>query len=191
MKVLGISGSLRSGSYNRQLLRAAEGLLPAEVEYVVYDGLKDVPPFDEDDDFEPAPAAVTALRRAIGEADAVLIATPEYNSSVPGVLKNALDWVSRPIATNTLRNKPVAVVGASTGAFGAVWAQAELRKVLAAIGARVVDGEVAVGHAPTRFAEDGRLEDEQLEEQLQETINALLAEAEARALAADLTNVRS
>ena len=191
MKVLGISGSLRSGSYNRQLLRAAEELLPAEVEYVAYDGLKDVPPFDEDDDFEPAPAAVTALRRAIGEADAVLIATPEYNSSVPGVLKNALDWVSRPIATNTLRNKPVAVVGASTGAFGAVWAQAELRKVLAAIGARVVDGEVAVGHAPTRFAEDGRLEDEQLEEQLQETINALLAEAEARALAADLTNVRS
>jgi len=190
MKVLGISGSLRSGSYNRQLLRAAEELLPAEVEYVVYDGLKDVPPFDEDDDFEPAPAAVTALRRAIGEADAVLIATPEYNSSVPGVLKNALDWVSRPIATNTLRNKPVAVVGASTGAFGAVWAQAELRKVLAAIGARVVDGEVAVGHAPTRFAEDGRLEDEQLEEQLQETIEALLAEAEARA-GRGLTNIRS
>ena len=138
MKVLGISGSLRSGSYNTQLLRAAEELLPAEVEFVVYDGLKDVPPFDEDDDFEPAPAAVTALRRAIGEADAVLIATPEYNSSVPGVLKNALDWVSRPIATNTLRNKPVAVVGASTGAFGAVWAQAELRKVLAAIGANEV-----------------------------------------------------
>jgi chromate reductase len=191
VKVLGISGSLRSGSYNRQLLRAAEELLPAEVDFAVYDGLKDVPPFDEDDDFEPAPAAVTALRRAIGEADAVLIATPEYNSSVPGVLKNALDWVSRPIATNTLRNKPVAVVGASTGAFGAVWAQAELRKVLAAIGARVVDGEVAVGHAPTRFAEDGRLEDEQLEEQLLETIDALLAEAEARVSGRGLTNIRS
>jgi chromate reductase, NAD(P)H dehydrogenase (quinone) len=191
VKVLGISGSLRSGSYNRQLLRAAEELLPAEVDFAVYDGLKDVPPFDEDDDFEPAPAAVTALRRAIGEADAVLIATPEYNSSVPGVLKNALDWVSRPIATNTLRNKPVAVVGANTGAFGAVWAQAELRKVLAAIGARVVDGEVAVGHAPTRFAEDGRLEDEQLEEQLQETIDALLAEAEVRASDRGLTNIRS
>src|SRR5205814_10283613 len=114
----------------------------------------------------------------------VLIARPQRNTSVPGVLRNALDWVSRPIATNTRRDKPVAVVGARTGAFGAVWAQAELRKVLAAIGARVVDGEVAVGHAPTRFAEDGRLEDEQLEEQLQETINALLAEAEARALAA-------
>ena len=97
--------------------------------------------------------SVAALRSAIGEADAVLFATPEYNASIPGSLKNALDWVSRPLATNTLRNKPVAVVGASTGAFGAVWAQADLRKVLAAIGARVVEGEVAVGHAPTRFDE--------------------------------------
>ena len=184
MKVLGISGSLRSGSYNRQLLRAAEELLPAEVEYVVYDGLKDVPPFDEDDDFEPAPAAVTALRRAIGEADAVLIATPEYNSSVPGVLKNALDWVSRPIATNTLRNKPVAVVGASTGAFGAVWAQAELRKVLATIGARVVEGDVAVGHAPTKFDEHGALVDEDLREQLAEVVEALLAETPVAAAVA-------
>ena len=117
--------------------------------------------------------SVAALRSAIGEADAVLFATPEYNASIPGSLKNALDWVSRPVATNPLRNKPVAVVGASTGAFGAVWAQAELRKVLAAIGARVVDGEVAVGHAPTRFDESGRLEDESLREQLEETIDAL------------------
>ena len=181
MKVLGISGSLRRDSYNTKLLRAAEELLPAGVEYERWDGLKDIPPFNEDDDFEPAPAAVTELRNAIGEADAVLIATPEYNSSIPGVLKNALDWVSRPIVTNTLRNKPVAVVGASTGAFGAVWAQGELRKVLGAIGARVVDAEVAVGHAPTRFDEDGRLEDESLQEQLEETVATLLAAAAARA----------
>ena len=181
MKVLGISGSLRSGSYNRQLLRAAEELLPAKVDFAVYDGLKDVPPFDEDDDFEPAPAAVTALRRAIGEADAVLFATPEYNSSVPGVLKNALDWVSRPIATNTLRNKPVAVVGASTGAFGAVWAQAELRKVLAAAGARVIEGDVAVGHAHERFGEDGILDDENLQEQLVEVVESLVEAARIRA----------
>jgi chromate reductase, NAD(P)H dehydrogenase (quinone) len=181
MKVLAVSGSLRSGSYNTQLLRAAEELLPAGVDFALYDGLKDVPPFDEDEDVEPMPAAVTALRRAIGEADAVLFATPEYNSSVPGVLKNALDWVSRPITTNTLRNKPVAVIGASTGAFGAVWAQAELRKVLAAIGARVVAADVAVGHAPTRFDEHGRLEDDSLVEQLEETVEALLAAAEARA----------
>jgi len=181
MKVLGISGSLRRDSYNTKLLRAAEELLPAGVEYERWDGLKDIPPFNEDDDLEPAPAAVTELRNAIGKADAVLIATPEYNSSIPGLLKNALDWVSRPIVTNTLRNKPVAVVGASTGAFGAVWAQAELRKVLAAIGARVVDAEVAVGHAPTRFDEDGRLEDESLQEQLGETVETLLAAADARA----------
>jgi chromate reductase, NAD(P)H dehydrogenase (quinone) len=163
MKVLGISGSLRRDSYNTKLLRAA---------------------FDEDDDVEPMPAAVTALRRAIGAADAVLFATPEYNSSVPGVLKNALDWVSRPVATNTLRNKPVAVIGASTGAFGAVWSQAELRKVLAAIGARVVDAEVAVGHAPTRFDEHGWLEEESLVEQLQETVDTVLAQVEARAAVA-------
>jgi chromate reductase len=180
MKVLGISGSLRRDSYNTQLLRAAEELFPSEVDFVLYDRLKGVPPYDQEDDVEPAPPAVAALRLAVAEVDAVLFATPEYNSSIPGVLKNALDWVSRPAATNALRNKPVAVVGASTGAFGAVWAQAELRKVLAAIGARVVDAEVAVGHAPTRFDEDGRLEDESLQEQLGETVEALVAETMAR-----------
>jgi chromate reductase, NAD(P)H dehydrogenase (quinone) len=182
MKILGISGSLRRDSYNTKLLRVAEELLPPEVDFVLYQGVKDVPPYDEEDDVQPAPMAVAALRSAIGEADAVLFATPEYNSSVPGSLKNALDWVSRPVATNPLRNKPVAVVGASTGAFGAVWAQAELRKILAAIGARVVDAEVAVGHAPTRFDEAGRLEDEGLQDQLQETVEALLAETGVRAL---------
>jgi chromate reductase, NAD(P)H dehydrogenase (quinone) len=181
MKVLAISGSLRSASHNTQLLRAAEELFPDEVGFVLYDGLKGVPPYDEEDDVHPAPPAVAALRLAIAETDAVLIATPEYNSSVPGHLKNALDWVSRPVATNPLRNKPVAVIGASTGAFGAVWAQAELRKVLAAIGARVVDAEVAVGHAPTRFDEHGRLEDESLQEQLAETVEGLLAASDARA----------
>src|SRR5207244_11058686 len=108
--------------------------------------LKAIPPYDEDDDVNPAPPAVAQLRDALAGADAVLFATPEYNSSVPGQLKNAIDWASRPIATNVLRNKPVAVVGASTGAFGAVWAQAEVRKSLAAMGARVGDGKVAFGH---------------------------------------------
>jgi chromate reductase len=182
MRILGISGSLRRDSYNTKLLRAAEELLPAGVELELYQGLKSVPPYDEEDDVQPAPMAVAALRSAVGEADAVLFSTPEYNSSIPGSLKNAIDWVSRPVATNPLRNKPVAVVGASTGAFGAVWAQAELRKVLAAVGARVVDGEVAVGHAPTRFDQQGRLEDESLQEQLEETLEALLAETHARAL---------
>ena len=162
MKVLGISGSLRRDSHNTQLLRAAAELLPDGVEFELWDGLKAVPPYDEDDDVEQAPAAVADLRDAIAGADAILFATPEYNHSVPGQLKNALDWASRPLATSPLRNKPVAVVGASKGAFGAVWAQAELRKVLAAIGARVVEGEVAVGHAHTRFDDDGQLTDDDL-----------------------------
>jgi chromate reductase len=180
VKILGISGSLRRGSYNTSLLGAAASLLPDDVEFELWGRLKEVPPYDEDDDTEQAPAAVAALREAIADADAVLFATPEYNSSVPGQLKNAIDWASRPLATNPLRNKPVAVVGASTGAFGAVWSQAELRKVLAATGARVVEGEVAVGHAPTRFDEDGRFVDENLLEQLQEIVDGLVAEAAAR-----------
>jgi chromate reductase len=139
-----------------------------------------VPPSDAAADVEPAPAAAAELRDALAGADAILFATPEYNSSIPGVLKNAIDWASRPLATNPLRNTPVAVVGASTGAFGAVWAQAELRKVLAAAGARVVDGEVAFGHVPTRFDEDGRLVDEQLREQLAEVVGALADTARAR-----------
>jgi chromate reductase, NAD(P)H dehydrogenase (quinone) len=98
---------------------------------------------------------VRALREEIGAADAVLISTPEYNASVPGHLKNALEWSSRPFPDNALRGKPVAVVGASTGLFGAVWAQAELRKVLGSIGARVVDEELPVGQAHEAFTPDG------------------------------------
>jgi chromate reductase len=177
MKILGISGSLRADSHNTKLLRAAGALLDArDVELELFADLKAVPPYDEDDDRDPAPAAASRFREAIAGADAVLISTPEYNSSVPGQLKNAIDWASRPLATNVLRNKPVAVVGASTGMFGAVWAQAELRKVLAATGARVVDGEVAVGHAQTRFDEAGLLVDESLLEQLAAVVDALVAE---------------
>ena len=174
-KVLAISGSLRSDSFNAMLLRNAVDLFGNDVEVEILHGLKDVPPYDEDDDRVGAPEPVRALRAAFAGADAVLIATPEYNSSIPGNLKNALDWVSRPLATNPLRNKPAVVVGASTGAFGAVWAQAELRKVLAAIGARVVEAELAVGHAPTRFDEDGTLVDDDLREQLGEVVDALVS----------------
>jgi chromate reductase, NAD(P)H dehydrogenase (quinone) len=179
MKVLAISGSLRRDSYNTKLLRVAEELVPATVELELWERLKEIPPYDEEDDVQPAPPAVAALREAIAEADAVLVATPEYNSSIPGQLKNAVDWVSRPLATNPLRNKPVAVIGASTGAFGAVWSQAELRKVLGATGARVVDADVALGHAHTKFDEDGELLDEGAREQLAEVVEALLAETPA------------
>ena len=180
MKVLGVSGSLRRDSHNTKLLRAAAELLPADIDFEPFDGLKAVPPYDEDDDSEPAPAGVAQLRDAIAGADALLFATPEYNSSVPGVLKNALDWASRPAGQSVLRNKPAAVVGASTGAFGAVWSQAELRKVLAATGARVVDAELALGHADQRFDERGGLSDENLSEELAEVVESLVAEVEAR-----------
>ena len=176
MRVVGIAGSLRADSYNRRLLLAAGELLPEDVELEVFDGLKAVPPYDEDDDAEPVPAAVARLRATIAGADALLFATPEYNSSVPGQLKNAVDWASRPLATNVLRNKPVAVVGASTGAFGAVWAQAELRKVLAATGARVVDGELTLGHAPHRFDDDGRLLSDEVRDELREVVWTLVDE---------------
>lgn len=183
MRVLGISGSLRRDSYNTKLLRAAEELLPPFVELQVWDELKAVPPFDEDDELEPEPAAVASLRAAVRQADAVLFATPEYNASIPGQLKNAVDWLSRPVATTPLRNKPALVVGASTGAFGAVWSQAELRKVLATAGARVVEADVAVGHAPTKFDEEGRLVDEELREQLAEALEVLRAEMPAQPVA--------
>ncbi len=173
MVILGISGSLRRDSHNSMLLRAAGAHLPEDAELRVFDGLRDVPPYDEDDDREPAPDAVTRLREAIAGADALLIATPEYNSSIPGQLKNALDWASRPRDTSPLRFLPVAVVGASTGAFGAVWAQAELRKVLSASGARVVEGDLAVGHARDRFSADGVLTDHDLGDQLREVVGQL------------------
>ncbi|MGH3037386.1 MAG: NADPH-dependent FMN reductase [Gaiellaceae bacterium] len=181
MKVLGISGSLRRDSHNTKLLRAAGELFGDDAELEIWEGLKAVPPYDEDDDAAEAPAAVAELRAAIAGADAVLFATPEYNSSIPGQLKNALDWVSRPIATNPLRNKPVAVVGASIGAFGAVWSQAELRKVLAAIGARVLDCEVVCRYAAERFDEHGRLVDEDARAQLGEAVDRLVEAAGARA----------
>ena len=167
MRLLAISGSLRRGSYNTRLLRAAASLLPPGAELELWAGLAAVPPYDEDKDIAPPPRAVRALRDAIASADALVIATPEYNASVPGQLKNALDWASRPFPANVLRNKPVAVVGMSTGTFGAVWAQTDLRRVLGAIGARVVGGELLLGAAAQAFRPDGRLSDPEAERQLE------------------------
>src|SRR5438105_4691234 len=147
MKILGISGSLRRDSHNSRLLLEAAELLPAGVELELFDGLREVPPYDEDDDHDKPDDAVTRLRDAIAGADALLIATPEYNSSVPGQLKNAIDWASRPRGAACLLGKPVAVIGAGTGSFGGVWAQADLRKILGTAGARVVAGELAVSRA--------------------------------------------
>jgi chromate reductase, NAD(P)H dehydrogenase (quinone) len=177
--ILGISGSLRRDSHNTNLLLAAAEAAGPDVELELYEGLELVPPYNEDDDLGPRPGAVDRLNKAIEGADGVLFSTPEYNASIPGQLKNAIDWVSRPVATNPLRNKPVAVVGASTGAFGAVWAQAELRKVLSSLGARVLDHEILVGHAHTRF-DGGQLVDEEIRERLAEAIESLSAEARTR-----------
>lgn len=173
VRLLGISGSLRAGSHNRRLLRAAAHDLPPGARLELWDGLRRVPPFDPDDDGEPAPPAVQALRNALAAADGVLIATPEYNHSLPGQLKNALDWASRPRVGNVLDGKPVAVIGASPGAYGAVWAQAETRKILAAIGARVIDSELAVGNARHAFADDHRLADPELRSRLAEIVGEL------------------
>src|SRR3954466_15910804 len=177
MKILGVSGSLRRDSYNTTLLRAAAELLPPSAELDLFDGLKAVEPYDQDDDNGAGPVRARHLREAIEAADAVLIATPEYNSSIPGQLKNALDWASRPKGENALWGKPAAVVGASTGMFGALWAQAETRKVLSASGARVIDKDLPVGHADDAFT-DGRLSDIELRERYTEILDELVALAE-------------
>jgi chromate reductase, NAD(P)H dehydrogenase (quinone) len=186
MRVLGISCSLRRDSHNTELLRAAATLLPPGAELELWGDLKAVPPYDADDDYGliGRPESLRALDAAIRDADVVLFSTPEYNHSIPGALKNALDWLSRPLAQSPLRGKPVAVVGASTGLFGAVWAQAELRKVLGAIGARVIDRELPVGMAGDAFTEEGRLADPDLELVLADLLADLQGEVVAERAAA-------
>jgi chromate reductase, NAD(P)H dehydrogenase (quinone) len=192
VRVLGISGSLRRDSHNTLLLRAAGQLVEEHgADFEVFDGLRAIPPYDEDDDAGDGPAAVARFRQAIAGADALLFATPEYNSSIPGVLKNAIDWASRPPARSPLRNKPVAVIGASTGMFGAVWAQAELRKVLGASGARVTEVELAVGHAHEHLDPAGQLVDPTQEEALRDSVRVLLGELESTEVAAHRTSVVS
>ena len=179
MTILGIPGSLRAGSHNALLLRLAAEELPEGVELVVFDGLAEIPAFDQDLE-DLAPDAVDALKAAIAGADAILIATPEYNGSIPGALKNALDWVSRPIAESPIRRKPVAVIGASTSAFGAVWAQRELKKVLGVMGARVLDVELPVAKADRALLDA----DEALVEGLARVASELVAAADVERIAA-------
>src|ERR1700759_806085 len=179
MRILAISGSLRRDSHNTALLRAAAELLPPEVELGIYERLGELPPFNEELVAE-RPAAAQHLWDEIDAADGVLISTPEYNSSIPGVLKNALDWMSQPLVQSPLRNKPAAVIGASTGMFGAVWSQAETRKVLGAIGARVVDRELPIPSAEEQFDDAGKLVDGDLQQELGNTVHALVEAIEAR-----------
>ena len=175
MRILGIAGSVRRGSHNRRLLRAAGEMLPPGVEFAEWEGLAGLPIFDEDLEDSPPPAVAEFLT-AVEEADGILIATPEYNASVPGGLKNALDWASRPFPDNVLREKPAAVIGASTGLFGAVWAQAEVRKALKASGAHALESELPVGMADSAFDFDGTLADPELGARLGDVLGDLLRE---------------
>ena len=180
MRILAVSGSLREGSFSTSLLRAAAEATPDGVELELWDGLGELPLYDEDlDDGASVPAPVRRLRSDWAAADAILFATPEYNGSVPGGLKNAIDWASRPPLEAALRNKPVAVVGASTGQFGALWAQQDLKRILGIAGARVVGTEIPVSRAHERVDADGRLLDGEVFEQLRLHLTTLAAEAVA------------
>jgi chromate reductase, NAD(P)H dehydrogenase (quinone) len=169
--VLGIAGSLRKGSYNRALLRAAFELAPADMEVVTFD-LRGLPFYDGDVETEGDPAPVAGFKEAIRRADALLIATPEYNRGIPGVLKNAIDWASRPALGSPLAGKPVALLGASTGMGGTRNAQEQLRQVLGFPRARVLEHQVHVPQAYTRFDTEGNLTDAGT----RDAIRALLAE---------------
>jgi chromate reductase, NAD(P)H dehydrogenase (quinone) len=155
VKVLGVSGSLRADSYNMRLLEAAASAAPAGIEVEVADPalIAELPLYDQDLDDEDAPASVQRLRDAWAEADAILFATPEYNGSVPGGLKNAIDWASRPKSEAVLTNRTVAVIGTSTGQFGAMWAQQDLKKILGIAGARVLGDGLPVARAQDGFPE--------------------------------------
>jgi chromate reductase, NAD(P)H dehydrogenase (quinone) len=179
MRIVAVSGSLRADSYNTNLLRAALEAAPEGVEVELFDPAvpRELPLYDQDLDTVNVPASVARLRQQWSAADAILFATPEYNGSVPGGLKNAIDWASRPRFDAALSNKTVAVVGASTGQFGAMWAQADLRKILGLAGARVVADELPVTRAHERFDGEGRLLDGELFERLRLVLETLAAEA--------------
>ncbi len=184
MRILTISGSLRAGSHNTALLRAAAELAPDGVEVVQYDGLDRLPHYNEDHDTEDPHGEVQRLRDAIASADLVLISTPEYNGSVPGHLKAAIDWASRPFGQGSaLWGKPVAVIGASVTDYGAVWAQDHLRKSLGLAGARVLDADLAVPKAPDRFGgPNGELTDPETRERLGFLLANLVAHPDGAAV---------
>jgi chromate reductase, NAD(P)H dehydrogenase (quinone) len=170
-----IVGSLRQRSYNRALVAAAGDLLPGDTSFIEIGGIRELPAFDEDIDTSSPPDSVHALREAIGAVDGLLIATPEYNSGIPGTLQNALDWASRPFGVTQIVGKPTAVMGVSTSAFGAAWAQEHLRRVLVGCGARVMETDLPVTKAAERFDADGKLTDEETRKRLASHLAAFVA----------------
>jgi chromate reductase len=172
VKILALSGSLRTGSMNTSLLQAARELAPDGVEVELFDGLEAVEPYNADRDTPGAvPPGAAALRARVAAADGLLISSPEYNGTIPGQLKNAVDWLSRPFKESALWSKPVVTMSAVTGAFGGVWGQADLRKSLGIAGARVLEGELAIAKANEKIA-DGRVAAE-LEPQIRELLQTL------------------
>jgi chromate reductase len=176
MRLLAISGSLRAASHNTALLRAAAAeLAPEGVEVTLFEGLDRLPPYNQDHDTDLVPAEAARLRAEIAAADAVLFATPEYNGSIPGQLKHAVDWASRPRGEDAaLWGKHVAVIGASTSDYGALWAQDDLRKALGIAGARVLEDGLPAGGAHTLFDADGRLQDQETRERLADIVARLV-----------------
>ncbi|MCX3061816.1 NADPH-dependent FMN reductase [Streptomyces beihaiensis] len=174
LKILAVSGSLRSASYNSALARAAQKHAPGDMAVEIYEGLRDLPLYDQDLDTDTPPAAVADLRRRITEADGLFIATPEYNYGIPGALKNALDWASRPSRGSSLTGKPIAVSGAAPTNFGTVRAQLALRQMFLWTDSDVVrKPEVQIFRAHERFDETGNLTDESTIALLRDLLDAL------------------
>ncbi len=185
MRILAFSGSLRAASHNTALLQAAAEVAPQGVEIELYDSLASLPPYNEDEDTDRLAPAVADLRSRIAAADAVLFATPEFNGTVPGQLKQVVDWGSRPYGPPAaLYGKPAAVIGASITDYGAIWAQDHLRKALGIAGARVLDVELPISKAQERFDGDGVLIDLELRERLTEIVASLAEFAHPMAEAA-------
>ncbi|WP_371581853.1 NAD(P)H-dependent oxidoreductase [Streptomyces sp. NBC_01314] len=179
VRILALVGSLRAGSHNRQLAEAAVKHAPEGVAIELYEGLADVPFYNEDLDNEAAlPATAAALREAAGQVDGLLLFSPEYNGTIPAVLKNAIDWLSRPYGAGALTGKPVAVVGTAFGQFGGVWAQDETRKALGIAGATVLeDAKLSIPGSVVRFAETHPADDAEVVTGLTDVLNQLGAQA--------------
>jgi chromate reductase len=173
-KVLAVSGSLRKQSHNSGLIRAVAANAPADVEVEIYNALESLPPYNQDEDVDLVPAAVAGLRARIAEADALLISTPEYNGTIPGQLKQFVDWGSRPYGGAALTGKPIAVVGVSMSDYGALWAQDHLKKALGVAGARVTEIDLPVGGSGSKFDGDGNLTDQETVDRVVEVVSALV-----------------
>ncbi|MDR3394715.1 MAG: NAD(P)H-dependent oxidoreductase [Parasulfuritortus sp.] len=173
IKILGIVGSLRQASYNHAALKAAQEVLPVGATLNLI-SLNDIPVFNQDDEMTP-PDSVLEFKRQIRAADAILFATPEYNYSVSGVLKNAIDWASRPYGKSAWQGKPAALMGASIGSMGTARAQYHLRQILVALNMPVViQPEVMIVNAAERFDQDGKLTDEPSRQHIQKLLGALV-----------------